>query len=109
MAESHGEPIGAWPWRRRSRLDGGTTNTRARLVEGGRIVATARREVGVRDTVLSDRTSAGRLLGAVRETIAEVSGGGGSSIDADLIVAAGNADLGGGSGGRTPRAWRLRV
>ena len=27
-------------------LDGGTTNTRARLVHDGRVVATARREVG---------------------------------------------------------------
>ena len=34
-------------------LDGGTTNTRARLLHGTRLVATARRAVGVRDTVLS--------------------------------------------------------
>ena len=32
-------------------LDGGTTNTRARLIHGDRIVATARRAVGVRDAV----------------------------------------------------------
>jgi hypothetical protein len=30
-------------------LDGETTNTRARLIRDGRIVATARRAVGVRD------------------------------------------------------------
>lgn len=62
-------------------LDGGTTNTRARLVHGGRVVATARRAVGVRDTVLSDPrsgpaddASARRegLVRAVREVIAEV-------------------------------------
>lgn len=35
-------------------LDGGTTNTRARLLHEGRIVATARRAVGVRDTVLTE-------------------------------------------------------
>ena len=35
-------------------LDGGTTNTRARLMKGGRVLATARRAVGVRDTVLGD-------------------------------------------------------
>ena len=36
-------------------LDGGTTNTRARLVEvaTGRVLATARRGVGVRDAVLA--------------------------------------------------------
>jgi 2-dehydro-3-deoxygalactonokinase len=66
-------------------LDGGTTNTRARLVHGSRVVATARRAVGVRDTVLSDPgsrpglvpaegASARRegLVRAVREVIAEV-------------------------------------
>ncbi len=89
MGESHDGPIGAWPWRRAIALDGGTTNTRARLVQDGQIVATARREVGVRDTVLSDRASAGTLFDAVRETIVEVSGAGDSSVDADLIVAAG--------------------
>src|SRR6516162_3495881 len=35
-------------------LDGGTTNTRARRLRGSRLVATARRAVGVRDTVLDD-------------------------------------------------------
>jgi 2-dehydro-3-deoxygalactonokinase len=35
-------------------VDGGTTNTRARLVHDGRIVATARRAVGVRDAVLTE-------------------------------------------------------
>ena len=35
-------------------LDGGTTNTRARLLHGHRIIATSRRAVGVRDTILGD-------------------------------------------------------
>ncbi|MEO6810404.1 MAG: 2-dehydro-3-deoxygalactonokinase [Isosphaeraceae bacterium] len=51
-------------------LDGGTTNTRARLVCDGRVVATARRPWGVRDTVLS--TGGLRLADAVRECIEEV-------------------------------------
>lgn len=66
-------------------LDGGTTNTRARLLCGGRVVATARRAVGVRDAA----TAGGRtgtnpdtaddreprrnaLRHAVREVVAEV-------------------------------------
>jgi 2-dehydro-3-deoxygalactonokinase len=76
-------------------LDGGTTNTRARLLHGSRIVATARRGLGVRDTVLGDPhqsaapetasksdqdsspTASGpphrdRLVRAVSEVIAEV-------------------------------------
>jgi 2-dehydro-3-deoxygalactonokinase len=68
-------------------LDGGTTNTRARLVHGSRVVATARRAVGVRDTVLSDPRSSPALnpaegaaarreglVRAVREVIEEVAG-----------------------------------
>ncbi len=97
-------------------LDGGTTNTRARWIEDGRVVATARRHVGVRDTVLSERkpgesptdghlplagpdtSRAGTLATAVREAIAEVaatisapSPPAGSRIrpEPDLIVAAG--------------------
>ena len=69
-------------------VDGGTTNTRARLVHEGRVVATARRSVGVRDAVLSaGRAVEGpspqmavprdglrqRLRTAVAEAIAEVS------------------------------------
>ena len=51
-------------------LDGGTTNTRARLLRDGQVVATSRRSVGVRDSVFS----AGRagLAGAVRDALAEV-------------------------------------
>src|SRR4051794_23104330 len=45
-------------------LDGGTTNTRARLLRDGRIVAVARRTVGVRDAALS--AGLGPLAGAVR-------------------------------------------
>jgi 2-dehydro-3-deoxygalactonokinase len=64
-------------------LDGGTTNTRARLLHGARVAATARRAVGVRDTVLGDpssRPTAGApadraaLLRAVREVVEEVRG-----------------------------------
>lgn len=52
MADSQptpGQP-GAWA----IALDGGTTNTRARLLHGPQIVATSRRAVGVRDTILGD-------------------------------------------------------
>jgi 2-dehydro-3-deoxygalactonokinase len=78
-----GGPTAAWS----IALDGGTTNTRARLLDGPRLVATARRAVGVRDTVLDDSsmrpagapTPAGpanrqALLRAVREVIEEVRG-----------------------------------
>src|SRR5262249_32058846 len=89
-------------------LDGGTTNTRARLLHGTRLVATARRAVGVRDTVLTDPhssptpTTAGPasrvgLVQAVREGGAEVrsrrlgDGGAGGVDEArpDVLVAAG--------------------
>ena len=72
-------------------LDGGTTNTRARLLHGHRIIATSRRSVGVRDTVLgapvqpapqaTDSAPAKeapgqphreRLVRAVREVVEEV-------------------------------------
>ncbi|MEJ7640031.1 MAG: 2-dehydro-3-deoxygalactonokinase [Singulisphaera sp.] len=67
-------------------LDGGTTNTRARLIHGDRIVATARRAVGVRDAVFdSDSRS---LAVAVRAAMEEVSRGLGD-VRPDLIVAAG--------------------
>jgi 2-dehydro-3-deoxygalactonokinase len=67
-------------------LDGGTSTTRARLVAGDRVVAVARRDVGVRDAVRADGRSA--LAAAVREAIDEVvraSGGAGP----ELIVASG--------------------
>src|SRR3954470_1683046 len=52
-------------------LDGGTSNTRARLVDAdGRVVATARRAVGVRDTVLAGGRDA--LAARVRDALAEV-------------------------------------
>ncbi len=38
-------------------LDGGTSTTRARLVEGGRVVAESRRPVGVRDSAIVGRVS----------------------------------------------------
>jgi 2-dehydro-3-deoxygalactonokinase len=75
-------------------LDGGTTNTRARWIENGRVVATARRPVGVRDTVLSDLNAGAQerpLMSAAREAIAEV-----ARSEPELIVAAGmlTSDLG---------------
>lgn len=66
-------------------LDGGTTNTRARLLSGDVVVATARRAVGVRDAAIADaRTGSSTpdagdreprrdaLRRAVREVVAEV-------------------------------------
>ncbi len=89
MADSQPTPGRAGVWS--IALDGGTTNTRARLLHGPRIVATSRRAVGVRDTVLGDTappgprvaaspTAAGatgqphrdRLVRAVREAVEEV-------------------------------------
>jgi 2-dehydro-3-deoxygalactonokinase len=73
-------------------LDGGTTNTRARLVEAatGRIAQTARRSVGVRDAVLTTPTAGGGspLERAVREALDEVIAAAGG-IAPDVIVAAG--------------------
>jgi 2-dehydro-3-deoxygalactonokinase len=45
-----GREAGSWA----IAVDGGTTNTRARLVHHGRVVATARRAVGVRDAVVTE-------------------------------------------------------
>ena len=67
-------------------LDGGTTNTRARLIHGDRIVATARRPVGVRDAVIDPGSRP--LAVAVRSAIEEVSRGLGD-VRPDLIIAAG--------------------
>jgi len=67
-------------------LDGGTTNTRARLIRDGRVVATARRGVGVRDNVLT--TGPNPLAAAVREAIREVLNSP-SAARPELIVAAG--------------------
>jgi 2-dehydro-3-deoxygalactonokinase len=105
---STGEPAAAWA----VALDGGTTNTRARLLHGHRLVATARRAVGVRDTVLDDPsmrpagtpTATGpanraALLRAVHEVVAEVcgireketgaGGGSGETTGPAFLVAAG--------------------
>src|SRR5262249_28467178 len=51
-------------------LDGGTTNTRARLLHDGQVVATARRAVGVRDAVLSGGSNP--LATAVRAVVRDV-------------------------------------
>ena len=66
------------------------------MIQEDRVVATARRTVGVRDSVLGERSSGPSLADAVREVIAEVSGPGagptwGSTATPapDLIVAGG--------------------
>ena len=71
-------------------LDGGTTNTRARLVEvaTGRVLATARRAVGVRDAVLAAADGDRPLERAVREALDEVRETL-NGVEPDLIVAAG--------------------
>jgi 2-dehydro-3-deoxygalactonokinase len=71
--------------RRAIALDGGTTNTRARLVADGRIVATARRAVGVRDSALGGGPVA--VFEAVRACLDEVERLAGGPVD--RIVAAG--------------------
>jgi 2-dehydro-3-deoxygalactonokinase len=59
----------AWPeWA--IALDGGTTNTRARLLRAGHVVATARRAVGVRDAVIGSGAKA--LAESVREAVDEL-------------------------------------
>jgi 2-dehydro-3-deoxygalactonokinase len=68
-------------------LDGGTTNTRARLLHEGRVVSAARRAVGARDEALSS-AGARPLAAAAREAIREaltVAGG----VRPDAVVAAG--------------------
>jgi 2-dehydro-3-deoxygalactonokinase len=67
-------------------LDGGTTNTRARLLHEGRVVATARRGVGVRDAV--GDPAARPLTAAVRDVVREVLAAAGG-VRPDAIVAAG--------------------
>src|SRR4051812_14818573 len=69
-------------------LDGGTTNTRARLIDiaAGRVVATARRSVGVRDAVLGGGGQP--LEHAVRDAIDEV-GRAAGGVRPDVIIAAG--------------------
>ena len=67
-------------------IDGGTSTTRARLIEDGRVVACASRPVGVRDAILGDGRRA--LARAVREAIDEVRRASGG-FEPDRIVAAG--------------------
>jgi 2-dehydro-3-deoxygalactonokinase len=67
-------------------LDGGTTNTRACLLREGRIVAVARRPVGVRDAVFTG--GADPLAAAVRDCLDEVRRAAGG-VEPSRIVAAG--------------------
>jgi len=75
-------------------LDGGTTNTRARLLHHGRVVATSRRSVGVRDTVLAPGRENPLSL-AVRDALSEVRQAA-QGRTPDVIVAAGmlSSDVG---------------
>lgn len=66
-------------------LDGGTTNTRARLLCGERVVATVRRAIGVRDHVLGSPGPS--LAASVRDCLLELRNAGSGPID--RIVAAG--------------------
>jgi 2-dehydro-3-deoxygalactonokinase len=101
--------MGLSPWMFAIALDGGTTNTRARLIYGDRIIATAKRTVGVRDTLLADPAHAGtrapsvglasppgqphraRLIQAVREVLDDVS-------RVDILSAVQPAEVGAGIG-----------
>jgi hypothetical protein len=74
MSTPPSDPVIGRAWPLTIALDGGTTNTRARLMQGGRIVATARCGVGVRDAVVCDRSSGPSLADTVRAVIAEVTG-----------------------------------
>ena len=96
MEQSENKTATVRAWSRVIALDGGTTNTRARLIQDDRVVAVARRAVGARDSVLADRPSTQRLVDAVRQVLAEVAGPGDrrgtadtESPGTDLIVAAG--------------------
>jgi 2-dehydro-3-deoxygalactonokinase len=78
-------------------LDGGTTNTRARLYRGGSLVSTASQAVGARDSVFSGGD--GTLAAAVGQAIRDVLGQAGIDIEAGprpRVVAAGmlTADIG---------------
>jgi 2-dehydro-3-deoxygalactonokinase len=66
-------------------LDGGTSTTRARLLEDGRVIATARRAVGVRDTVLSGGVSP--LAGAVKACLYDLESQVTGSRDAPIVAA----------------------
>jgi 2-dehydro-3-deoxygalactonokinase len=108
LRETESDPVAGLLGLRAIALDGGTTNTRARLIRDGEIVVTARREVGVRDAALGSsadsaediddshprpggsRTGASTrfLAEAVRGAIAEVMRNEETRVP-DLIVAAG--------------------
>jgi 2-dehydro-3-deoxygalactonokinase len=96
MGTTSGEPAIPQAYTRVIALDGGTSNTRARLILDGRVVATARRTVGVRDSVLGDRSPGQSLAEAIRDVIVGAAGtGDGPERDPtapplpDLIVASG--------------------
>jgi 2-dehydro-3-deoxygalactonokinase len=67
-------------------VDGGTTNTRARLLRGGLVLSEARRAVGARDVATTGAAAA--LAAAIRDTIAEACRAAGVERP-DRIVASG--------------------
>lgn len=67
-------------------IDGGTTNTRAVLLQGQRAVATARRKVGARDVARQGQASP--VAEAVSKCIAEVLEETGTSLDDVEFIAA---------------------
>src|SRR5438128_3280658 len=68
-------------------VDGGTTNTRARLFLGARPASFAARAVGVRDVAIGGRREP--LERAVAECVAEVLAGSEAAGSLELIVASG--------------------
>ncbi len=70
--EGKEKPMGYRPLSWVAALDGGTTNTRVRLLHDGQVVAVARRGVGVRDAVLGAASGERALEKAIRDAIAEV-------------------------------------
>ncbi len=65
-------------------LDGGTTNTRARLVENGQVIAETRRAVGVRDRAIS--ASGSPVAQAVRECLDELETLNSRARDAEIVA-----------------------
>jgi 2-dehydro-3-deoxygalactonokinase len=73
-------------------VDGGTTNTRARLLEDGRIVAVARRSIGVRDAALAGDAS--NVADAVRGCLDELVSKAGRTPDLILVIGMLTSDSG---------------
>ena len=74
MSTTASEPAIVRAWSRVIALDGGTTNTRARLIQDGRIVAYRARADWCARLGSDDRAAGQSLAVAVRDVIAEVAG-----------------------------------